>query len=101
MIGSNGPQLFNHLLCQRPDITRLARERELAARLAEAREQPPPIRAAAAPARGAWPPAAMPHKPEAWPVPPGTGHAAARQVPVCPGKFRVWRNRPTPDDGSR
>ncbi len=78
-----------------------ARERELAAHLGDTREQPPPIRAAAAPARGAWPPAAMPHKPEARPVPGGTGRASARQVPVCPGKFRVRRNRPTPDDGSR
>ena len=65
-----------------------ARERELATRLVDAQEQLPPIRAAAAPACGAWPPAAMPHKP------------AARQVPVCPGKFRVRRNRPTRDDGS-
>ena len=77
-----------------------ARERELAARLADAREHPPPIRAAGAPARGAWPPAAMPHQPAARPVPGGTGRAAARQVPVCPGKFRVRRHCPTPDDGS-
>ena len=78
-----------------------ARERELAARLAEAREQPPPIRAAAAPARGAWPPAAMPHQLEARSVPGGTDRAAARQVPASPGKFRVRRKRPTRDDGSR
>ena len=39
-----------------------ARERELAARLGDA--------------RGAWPPAAMPHTAEARPVPPGTGRAS-------------------------
>ena len=54
-----------------------ARERELAARLADAREQPPPIRAAAAPARGAWPPAAMPLKAEGRPASPGM----SRQIP--------------------
>jgi probable rRNA maturation factor len=44
-----------------------ARERELAACLAEAQEQPPPLPAAAAPARGASPPAAMPHETAARP----------------------------------
>jgi len=54
-----------------------ARERELATRLADAQEQPPPIRAAAAPARGAWPPAAMPLKAEGRPASPGM----SRQIP--------------------
>jgi len=77
------------------------RERELAARLAEPQEQAPPGRAAAAPARGAWPPAAMPHEADARLVPRGTGPASGGQVLASSRKSSALRKRPTRDDSSR
>jgi probable rRNA maturation factor len=92
---------YDHERSQAEARRMFARERELAARLAEAQEEPPPGWAAAPPARGAWPPAAMSHEADARPVPRGTSRASARQVPVSPGKFRVRRKHPPRDDGSR